>query len=214
MDTVDPQDAALVPLELTVNGDRVVRSVASSRTLLEVLRYELGLTGSKQGCDKGDCGACTVLSTARPCSPASRSRCEAAGYHGGDGGGPGRGATLHPVQDSFDRYGAAQCGFCTPGILMSAAVLLDSAQDGGNGAPRAYPRRDQARPLRQPLPLHRLHQDRRGGRGRGARSPARRRRDAGRERRRDARRKHKDDGAEPVSIIGKRLGQGRRPPMR
>ncbi|HSG08382.1 MAG TPA: (2Fe-2S)-binding protein, partial [Longimicrobiales bacterium] len=93
-------------------------------TLLETLRYVVGLTGSKQGCDKGDCGACTVLldgvptlSCLTPVQAAEgREVVTVEGLAAPDG--------PHPLQDEFDLYGAAQCGFCTPGILCSAAALL------------------------------------------------------------------------------------------
>jgi aerobic-type carbon monoxide dehydrogenase small subunit (CoxS/CutS family) len=110
---------------MTVNGDRVHRAAPPRRTLLEFLRYDLGLTGSKQGCDKGDCGACTVVVDGRPVLSCITLALEARGrtvetveslaYKG----------VLHPLQDAFVRYGAAQCGFCTPGILMSAKALVD-----------------------------------------------------------------------------------------
>lgn len=111
-------------VRLTVNGDPVETGVPSHYTLLETLRYVLGLTGSKQGCDKGDCGACTVLldgqavlSCILPVQEAAdRSVVTVEGLAGGPG------AT--PLQDAFDLTGAAQCGFCTPGILCSASQLL------------------------------------------------------------------------------------------
>jgi 2-isopropylmalate synthase len=118
----------LVPLAMTVNGDRVEASVPGGRTLLEVLRYDLDLYGTKQGCDKGDCGACTVrldgepvlscLTLAHDCHGKTVLTVEAM---------PGA-ADLHPLLDAFDRTGAAQCGFCTPGFLMTAWALLDDNQ--------------------------------------------------------------------------------------
>lgn len=110
---------------LQVNGDKVEVAVEARTTLLECLRYEMGLTGSKQGCDKGDCGACTVLVDNQPtlaCITLARS---AEGREITTVEGLARGTDLHPLQDAFDLKGAAQCGFCTPGILMSAAALLD-----------------------------------------------------------------------------------------
>ena len=112
-------------LRLQVNGDHHQVGVPSHFTLLETLRYVLGLTGSKQGCDKGDCGACTVLVDGVPTLSCLTPVQEAedrevvtveglAGPHG-----------PHPLQDEFDVHGAAQCGFCTPGILCSAAALLE-----------------------------------------------------------------------------------------
>ncbi len=96
-------------------------------TLVETLRYMLGLTGTKQGCDKGDCGACTVLIDGAPTLSCILPVLEAEGREirtvEGLSGGPDG---LHPVQDEFDLYGAAQCGFCTPGILCSAVALLEA----------------------------------------------------------------------------------------
>jgi len=111
-------------LRFRVNGDVRQVAVPAHHTLLETLRYALGLTGSKQGCDKGDCGACTVLLDGEPVLSCLTPVQEAEGrgivtVEGLAGpGGP------HPLQDEFDLHGAAQCGFCTPGILCSAAALL------------------------------------------------------------------------------------------
>ncbi len=110
---------------LRVNGELREVAVEGTATLLEVLRYELGLTGSKQGCDEGDCGACTVLIDGRPALAClslavtleGREITTIEGLAGPKG--------LHPVQDAFDEHGAAQCGFCTPGMIMSAKALLD-----------------------------------------------------------------------------------------
>jgi aerobic-type carbon monoxide dehydrogenase small subunit (CoxS/CutS family) len=116
-------------LDLRVNGDRHVVAVPSHWTLLETLRYEIGLTGSKQGCDKGDCGACTVwldgvptLSCITPVHEAAERAVTTVEGLAGLRTAPG---VPHPLQDAFDLCGAAQCGFCTPGILMSAAALLE-----------------------------------------------------------------------------------------
>ncbi len=118
-------------LTLHVNGDRRSFGVASHWTLLEALRYGLGMTGSKQGCDKGDCGACTVLLDGQPVLSCITPVLEAEdreittveGLAAADG--------PHPLQVAFGECGAAQCGFCTPGILMSAAALLDRTQEPG-----------------------------------------------------------------------------------
>jgi len=112
-------------VRLTVNGDLKEVGVPTHYTLLETLRYVVGLTGSKQGCDKGDCGACTVIMDGRPTLSCITPVWEAVGSDvvtveglaGPDG--------PHPLQDEFDLNGAAQCGFCTPGILCSAAALLE-----------------------------------------------------------------------------------------
>ncbi len=112
-------------LELTVNGDRRSTGVPQHWTLLEALRYGFGLTGSKQGCDKGDCGACTVLVDGEPVLSCITPALEAEGRAVLTVEGLARPGALHPLQEAFERYGAAQCGFCTPGILMSAYALLD-----------------------------------------------------------------------------------------
>jgi aerobic-type carbon monoxide dehydrogenase small subunit (CoxS/CutS family) len=112
-------------LRLSVNGEPVQVAVQPHHTLLELLRYQLDLIGSKQGCDKGDCGACTVQIDGVPQLSCLTLALHAEGRevttveglslaHGG----------VHPLQDAFDRWDAAQCGFCTPGILMSAEALL------------------------------------------------------------------------------------------
>lgn len=109
---------------LRVNGDLREVGVPTHYTLLETLRYVLALTGTKQGCDKGDCGACTVIVDGAPTlscltpvwEAEDRDIITVEGLAGPDG--------PHPLQDEFDLNGAAQCGFCTPGILCSAAALL------------------------------------------------------------------------------------------
>jgi aerobic-type carbon monoxide dehydrogenase small subunit (CoxS/CutS family) len=109
---------------LTVNGDRRQVGVPQHWTLLEALRYGLGLTGSKQGCDKGDCGACTVLLDGVPVLACITPVWEAEGHEVTTVEGLAEPGRLAPLQDAFAETGAAQCGFCTPGILMSAAALL------------------------------------------------------------------------------------------
>jgi carbon-monoxide dehydrogenase small subunit len=110
---------------LRVNGEVREVAVLETATLVEVLRYDLGLTGTKQGCDEGDCGACTVLVDGRPTLACltlavtleGREIVTIEGLAGERG--------LHPLQDAFDEHGAAQCGFCTPGMILSAKALLD-----------------------------------------------------------------------------------------
>jgi aerobic-type carbon monoxide dehydrogenase small subunit (CoxS/CutS family) len=108
-----------------VNDDRRELGVPSHWTLLEALRYGLGMTGSKQGCDKGDCGACTVLLDGEPTLSCITPALEAEGRAVTTVEGLATADGAHPLQTAFDECGAAQCGFCTPGILMSAAALLD-----------------------------------------------------------------------------------------
>jgi len=112
-------------VRLRVNGDTHEVGVPEHHTLLEALRYALGLTGSKQGCDKGDCGACTVLVDGEPTLACLTPVVEVAGRSVVTVEGLATPKGPHPLQDEFDLHGAAQCGFCTPGILCSAAALLD-----------------------------------------------------------------------------------------
>ena len=116
-------------LSFTLNGDRRTCGVPGHWTLLEALRYALGLTGSKQGCDKGDCGACTVLLDGLPTLSCITPALEADGRNVVTVEGLSTAEEPHPLQRAFGDCGAAQCGFCTPGILMSAAALLDSNTD-------------------------------------------------------------------------------------
>ena len=111
-------------VELTVNGDRRSVGVPTHYTLLEALRYGLGLTGSKQGCDKGDCGACTVILDGAPTLSCITPVWEAEGRRVTTVEGFCDPSAPSPLQDAFDLEGAAQCGFCTPGILCSAEALL------------------------------------------------------------------------------------------
>jgi aerobic-type carbon monoxide dehydrogenase small subunit (CoxS/CutS family) len=111
-------------IALQVNGDTRTVGIPVHYTLLEALRYALGLTGSKQGCDKGDCGACTVLLDGRPILSCITPAWEAEGKSVTTVEGLASPGRLSPLQEAFELNGAAQCGFCTPGILMSAHALL------------------------------------------------------------------------------------------
>ncbi|MGB1655881.1 MAG: (2Fe-2S)-binding protein [Longimicrobiales bacterium] len=112
-------------VRLRVNGDTHEVGVPTHYTLLEALRYVLSLTGTKQGCDKGDCGACTVIVDGAPTLSCLTPVWEAEGRDIVTVEGLGGPDGPHPLQDEFDLNGAAQCGFCTPGILCSAAALLN-----------------------------------------------------------------------------------------
>ena len=116
-------------LHLEVNGEPAACKADASTTLLEALRYELGLTGSKQGCDKGDCGACTVLVEGEPTLACITLALAVDGQRVTTVEGLARGPELHPVQDCFDELGAAQCGFCTPGMLVSTYACLEKNPD-------------------------------------------------------------------------------------
>ena len=112
-------------LHLRVNGQDFEVYVPVHKTLLEVLREDLNLTGTKHGCELGECGACTVLVDGEPvlsclALPIELQGCEITTVEG-----LANGATLHPLQKAFAELGAAQCGYCTPGILMTAKALLD-----------------------------------------------------------------------------------------
>ena len=117
--------AATDIVTLRVNGDDLEVGVPAHFTLLETLRYVIGLTGSKQGCDKGDCGACTVIVDGLPTLSCITPVWEAEGREVVTVEGLASPDAPHPLQDAFDLNGAAQCGFCTPGILCSAAALLE-----------------------------------------------------------------------------------------
>ncbi|MGH8704918.1 MAG: (2Fe-2S)-binding protein [Burkholderiales bacterium] len=114
-----------VQLDLRVNGEEVQASFAPYKTLLEVLREDLGLTGTKHGCELGECGACAVLIDGQPQLSCLVLGVECEGRHVETVEGLARGAELHPLQAAFADLGAAQCGYCTPGILMTAKALLE-----------------------------------------------------------------------------------------
>ena len=114
---------------LRVNGDLHEVGVPAHWTLLEALRYGLGLTGSKQGCDKGDCGACTVLMDGEAVLSCLTPAPEAEGREVRTVEGLSGPTGLHPLQEAFDLTGAAQCGFCTPGMLCSGVGLLSGSPD-------------------------------------------------------------------------------------
>jgi aerobic-type carbon monoxide dehydrogenase small subunit (CoxS/CutS family) len=110
---------------LTVNGEPVEVSFAPYKTLLEVLREDLGLTGTKHGCELGECGACAVLVDGEPRLSCLVLAVECQGKAMETVEGLADGAALHPLQTAFADLGAAQCGYCTPGILMTAKALLE-----------------------------------------------------------------------------------------
>jgi len=115
----------MATIELTVNGEPRRREIPGYLTLLEFLRDHLGLTGTKYGCGLGECGACTVLVNGRAvCACLTlAARCQGAAVVTIEG--LGRPDNLHPIQRAFWQRGAFQCGFCTPGMIMSAKALLD-----------------------------------------------------------------------------------------
>jgi aerobic-type carbon monoxide dehydrogenase small subunit (CoxS/CutS family) len=114
-----------VQVNLSVNGEAVEASFAPYKTLLEVLREDLDLTGTKHGCELGECGACAVLVDGEPQLSCLVLAVECEGRSIDTVEGLARGAELHPLQAAFADLGAAQCGYCTPGILMTAKALLE-----------------------------------------------------------------------------------------
>ncbi len=112
-------------LLLHVNGEQYEVYVEPKKTLLEVLREDLGLTGTKEVCDLGTCGACTVLLDHRPTLSCITLAVACKGKEIKTIEGLRQGETLHPLQSSFIQHGAIQCGMCTPGMIMTAKALLD-----------------------------------------------------------------------------------------
>jgi carbon-monoxide dehydrogenase small subunit len=112
-------------IELNVNGDTYQLTIETHRTLLEVIREEIGLTGTKEMCNKGDCGGCTVLMDGNPVLSCSTLAVEAVGTQITTIEGISDGLNPHPIQEAFVEKGAVQCGYCTPGFIMSAKALLD-----------------------------------------------------------------------------------------
>ena len=112
-------------LNLHVNGLRYDLQVAAHKTLLEVLREELGFFGTKEGCGEGECGACTVLIEGKPVNSCMMLAGQAEGKEVTTIEGLAVEGELHPLQESFIKHGAIQCGFCTPGMILSAKALLD-----------------------------------------------------------------------------------------
>ena len=136
MATMPMESEKTAQIRFTLNGEEVDVSFAPYKTLLEVLREDLGHTGTKHGCELGECGACAVLLDGKSVLSCLVLALECGGRQvltveglSGDG-------RLHPLQDAFADLGAAQCGYCTPGILVTAKALLDA---------NSHPSRDQIR---------------------------------------------------------------------
>ena len=108
-----------------VNGERYTRTIGSNMTLVEFLRDELHLTGTKEGCDEGECGACTILFDGRPLNSCLVLAVEANGHAITTIEGLAQDGRLHPIQEAFVEAGAIQCGYCTPGMVLSAKAVLD-----------------------------------------------------------------------------------------
>jgi carbon-monoxide dehydrogenase small subunit len=112
-------------LSLKVNGEFCRLEIDPQRTLLDVIRNELALTGTKEGCGNGECGACTVLLDGHPVNACLVLALQAEGKEVLTIEGLGQEGALHPLQEAFISQGAIQCGFCTPGMVLSAKALLD-----------------------------------------------------------------------------------------
>jgi len=120
-------------LRMRVNGNPVEVAVKPTWTLLRVLREELRLTGTKKGCEQGDCGACIILMDGKAVNACLVLALQAESKVLQTIEGLGSPERLHPLQDSFIRNGAVQCGFCTAGMLMSAAALLEENPNPNTG---------------------------------------------------------------------------------
>jgi carbon-monoxide dehydrogenase small subunit len=118
-------------LKFSVNRQTVELIIEAHLTLLEVLRDKLGLTGTKEGCGTGDCGACTVLVDGRPVCACLLLAAEVEGSQVTTVEGLADNQKLHPLQEAFIAAGGLQCGFCTPGMLMAAAAFLTQKPEPG-----------------------------------------------------------------------------------
>ncbi len=123
-------------IRIRLNGEEVDVSFAPYKTLLEVLREDLGHTGTKHGCELGECGACAVILDGKPVLSCLVLAVECHGREVMTVEGLGSDGQLHPLQEAFADLGGAQCGYCTPGILLTAKALLDQ---------NPHPSRDQIR---------------------------------------------------------------------
>jgi carbon-monoxide dehydrogenase small subunit len=125
-------------ISATVNGDPVEFLSDPGMTLLDALRDELGLTGSKEGCGSGDCGACSIIVDGRLVCSCLILAAEAEGRRIETIEGMAEGSTLHPLQRKFLEHAALQCGFCTPGLLVAAKALLDAHPDPSESETRYW----------------------------------------------------------------------------
>ena len=124
------------PVKLTVNGRANEMELEPDRSLLRALRDDLGLTGTKEGCDDSECGACMVLLDGRPVNSCSYLALQANGREVTTVEGLASDGSLHPLQRAFLEEGGVQCGYCTPGMLMSAKALLDANPEPTEGQVR------------------------------------------------------------------------------
>lgn len=112
-------------VRINLNGNWVERETSPDRLLLDFLREDLGFTGTKKGCEEGECGACTVIMNGKTVLSCLTPALKADGAEILTVEGMAKGEKLHPLQEAFWEEGAVQCGYCTPGMLLSARVLLD-----------------------------------------------------------------------------------------
>jgi carbon-monoxide dehydrogenase small subunit len=115
----------MVTVTLTVNGESRTATMGGETTLLRMLRDNLNLTGSKLGCDVGDCGACTVIVDGKPVNSCLMLAAQAEGREVETIEGLASMDRVHPIQKAFEECASLQCGFCGPGVIMSAKALLD-----------------------------------------------------------------------------------------
>ena len=115
-----------VPITITVNGEQYELEVKPNRTLVDLLREDLGLTGTKMGCNEGKCGSCTVLMNGLPVSSCMILAPEADGAEILTIEGLAEKGDPHPLQKAFAEKGAVQCGYCTPGMILTAKALVDA----------------------------------------------------------------------------------------
>ena len=153
-----PDRAEKIRVRCTLNGTAATLEAYPMARLLDVLRDEAGLTGVKEGCGEGECGACSVELDGEIVNSCLVPALQAEGATIRTIEGVATGDQLHAVQQAFITYGGAQCGICTPGMVLAAVNLLKrKASCDGNGNSRGA--------FGEPLPLHRLHQDIRRGDG-------------------------------------------------
>jgi len=126
-------ETTAMQIEFTLNGAKRNLEVEAERTLLEVIREDLGLTGTKYGCGEGDCRACTVLIDRKPMPSCQVPVANARGREVVTIEGLSAGGKLHPVQQAFIDAGAMQCGYCVPGMILEAVSLLEEKPRPGDG---------------------------------------------------------------------------------
>lgn len=125
-------------IEITVNGEGYDLNIPVHQTLLHMLRYDLGLTGTKEGCGQHECGACTVLMDDLPVCSCSILAVDAEGKHVTTIEGLAKDGKLHPLQETFVNCGAIQCGYCTPGQIMCGVALLNEKKNPSDEETRMW----------------------------------------------------------------------------